>query len=99
MLTFDYQDTAQVPEKKIEKHARDLVPYWEHLQAVADQCDYADPEASIQLPKDESIASAVKELVATLQTDSLKYVVIIGIDGSRLGTMAIYEALFGRLDH
>ncbi len=70
-----------------------LAPYIETLKTVAEMGDYSVPESSINLPTDEVIKEAVEKLIEEKVTDSLRYVFLIGIGGSNLGTKAIYDAL------
>ena len=71
----------------------DLAPYITTLRKVADGGMYSAPESSINLPFDESILAAVEVVVAEKVTTALRYIFVIGIGGSNLGTKAIYEAL------
>jgi glucose-6-phosphate isomerase len=60
--------------------------------------DYLAPEAFLCLPSDMFVIRQIEELVEHFKKDPFKYVVVIGIGGSNLGTLAIYEALFGVMD-
>lgn len=70
-----------------------LAPYIETLKTVAEMGDYSVPESSINLPTEEDIKEAVEKLIEEKVTDALRYVFLIGIGGSNLGTKAIYDAL------
>ncbi|MES2966302.1 MAG: hypothetical protein V4668_00780, partial [Patescibacteria group bacterium] len=70
-----------------------LAPYIETLKEVAEMGDYSVPESSINVPFDEDILMKVENLIAEKVTDELRYVFLVGIGGSNLGTKAVYEAL------
>ena len=97
-LEFKYKDTALIDEKQITDIARSLKEYIAHLEDVARRNDYSFFESSINLPFDSKLLSKVKDMISRKNTGKLKYVIVIGIGGSNLGTIAIYEALYGKLD-
>lgn len=67
--------------------------YREHLQTVVHMRLRESSEASILLPDDADEWQKIVNISARFKHDSLKYIVVIGIGGSNLGTKAIYEAL------
>lgn len=71
----------------------DLVPYINTLRGVADTGVYSAQECSINLPFDERIIVMVESAIAQKVTPALRYIILIGIGGSNLGTKAIYDAL------
>ncbi|MCA9361189.1 hypothetical protein KC845_01380 [Candidatus Kaiserbacteria bacterium] len=75
------------------EYANLLRPYIESLRSVAGQSNYESDESSINLPFDDSVYQSVEEMVQKKVNSSLKYIFLIGIGGSNLGTKAIYEAL------
>jgi glucose-6-phosphate isomerase len=70
----------------------------EHLKDVVAEGTYHDAEASINLPTDDRLTAEVLEMVAQKKTSSLRYVFVVGIGGSNLGTKAVYDALYGMHD-
>ncbi len=60
---------------------------------------YTKPNDVIRLPFDPHMLVEAKRVAEAYYTSQLKYVVVVGIGGSNLGTKAIYEALRGTLDH
>lgn len=60
--------------------------------------DFAAPQASVNAPTDSASLAAIQELSAQLRTPQLRYVFVVGIGGSNLGTKAIYDALYGYAD-
>ncbi len=75
-----------------------LAPYINWCKQIIDTNDYTSPEASLCLPSDKHILSQVEEMVNKRKTPELKYVIVIGIGGSNLGTKAVYDALYGDVD-
>lgn len=72
--------------------------YREKCREVINTNNYSAPEASLCLPSDQKILTEVIDLVKKKKTATLKYVIVIGIGGSNLGSKAIYDALYGSLD-
>jgi len=75
-----------------------LVSYINHCKSVIDSQNYESVEASLCLPSDKKILSDVMAIVKKKKTQSLKYIIIIGIGGSNLGSKAVYDALYGSTD-
>jgi glucose-6-phosphate isomerase len=71
-----------------------LKPYIAKLREVAGASDYEQPESSLKLISDEAQISAAVELAKQYQ--DVELIIVVGIGGSNLGTMAVQEALFGR---
>ena len=76
-----------------------LHQYRDHLRSVVDSGDYEDHEASVNLPDDRTLRERVNDIVSAHVDEDLAYIIVIGIGGSNLGTMAVYDALYGTLDH
>ncbi len=93
MIKFDYKKTANINANKIKATAAKLSAYISHLQSVAKKRDYKDSESSIQLGFDKKLRDEVKKMAKKIGRQKLKNIVVIGIGGSNLGTMAVYEAL------
>jgi len=75
-----------------------LTPYIEHLNEVAEAVNFEAPESSINLPSDLALREVVLALHQELEEGTLKYIFLIGIGGSNLGTKAIYDAFFSYED-
>lgn len=97
-LTFISDENAQLPSTQQERIANNLTSYIQHLETVMESGIYSFPESSINLPSDEALFANVIDLKKKLVSKKLKYVVLIGIGGSNLGTKAIYDALHGSTD-
>lgn len=88
---------SRVSEEEIVTIGEQLSSYAEHLKEVL-QHGYEDEESSINLPSDKELMESVGAAVRDKNTTSLKYILVIGIGGSNLGTKAIYDALYGHFD-
>ena len=97
-LSFEYKGSASVSDEIVEGKLRSLESYTEKLRAVLMERNYDAEEASIVLPGDASVLDHVRSVVARKKSDTLKYIVVIGIGGSNLGTYAVYQALYGAED-
>ncbi len=75
-----------------------LAPYISHCQDVISSKDYESMEASLCLPSDTQTITHVSGIVIKKKSSKLKYVIVIGIGGSNLGTKALYDALYGSMD-
>ena len=73
---------------------RDMVT---HAQ-VGEEITYDFPESSLLLPFDARILGDVNDTVKKVRTPHLKYILVVGIGGSALGTQAIYDACYPNED-
>lgn len=96
IVRFDETTSYDINQALFE--AAPLVSYIKELQQVAEVNTYEAAEASINLAHDEDLRSQVKELTAEKVSSELKYIFVVGIGGSNLGTKAIYDALYGYHD-
>lgn len=97
MLKILHRKEAMIDQKRLQKEAERIAPYVHELGGIAKAIGYDTPEASLQLPFDASIRSEVKGLAKELG-NQVEVIVVIGIGGSNLGTMAMYQALRGVQD-
>ena len=96
-LTFSYQQ-AGMPDDVRKSFFEKLRPTIGRLAVIAGNHDYTENESSISLPDDAAVLTDVEMVAKKLATKKLKYVFVIGIGGSSLGTKAIYDALLGSTD-
>ena len=70
----------------------------EELTAMkeATTADYQDERASINLPFDDTMLKQVKQVIEEKKALNPRYLIVVGIGGSNLGTIAVHEALHGR---
>jgi len=95
LFTFD---NARIDNDDIEGAESKLAPYIQKLRNVSVDKTYSSSESSLYLPFDENHVKDVLALRKKLVTKSLKYVIVVGIGGSNLGTKAVYDALRGYAD-
>ncbi len=81
-----------IPKGTVPEGAKRLA---EEIKAIAAQKTgaYKTPEHSLRLPLDPSIMLEVRHHAERYFSTQLRYVVVVGIGGSNLGTQAIYDAL------
>ncbi|MBU0722732.1 hypothetical protein KJ973_02395 [Patescibacteria group bacterium] len=96
-LKFDYTG-GKIKDKEIANIANGLEEYRDHLCAVAEKGDFFQPEASLCLPSDNLSSQRIENMVMRFPSRLLKYIVVVGIGGSNLGTAALYTALMGTQD-
>jgi glucose-6-phosphate isomerase len=89
-LNYSYHNVtgrAHIPER--------MSGYTEMLADIASMKsgEYVTHEHSLRLPLDTAMLAEVKHQVERYFTTSLRYVVVVGIGGSNLGTQAIYDAI------
>ena len=94
-MKFTYKG-ALVPKKELDKSLKKLEEYTKKLKGVvkAKSSYINEDEASINLPEDKRVLQDVLAMVKKKKTRCLRYVFVIGIGGSNLGTKAVYDALF-----
>ncbi|MDA1316678.1 MAG: hypothetical protein O3B87_01485 [bacterium] len=97
-MKFSYQNTARIVEDELIKTINSLSDYQSHLKDVVATRGYDADEASMNLPSDVKLIQSVMQIVDKKKSDNLKYIIIIGIGGSNLGTKAIYDGLYGYYD-
>lgn len=69
----------------------------QHENQKMREADYNDERASLHLLDDIEMIEEVKTLIEEKKKLDPRYLVIIGIGGSNLGTMAVQEAILGKL--
>lgn len=88
----DYRHSG-LSDRKIESYPKRLLSYRKRLQEIVKADTYEEPESCLNVPFDKKSIKHTKEVIKSLRGKSLKYVVVIGIGGSYLGTKAIYDAI------
>ena len=97
-MKFIYKEIARLSNESIQQTINSLQDYITILNDIAKANTYEDLECSMNLPFDTELLKIVQGLASKKITDKLKYVILIGIGGSNLGTKAIYDALYGFYD-
>ena len=68
----------------------------EHMKNTLTR-DYEDLRASLTLIDDKTALSKVKEMISDKMQLNPSYLVVVGIGGSNLGSVAVQEAILGKL--
>ena len=92
-LRFNYSGSG-LSEKEILEQAGVLEEYRNRLSGIVERGDFLSPEASLCLPTDMISNKIIEEAVAKFSSPNLEYIVVVGIGGSNLGTVALHRALF-----
>jgi len=93
-LKLFYED-ALIPKNRILKTAEKLRTEIEEMRNAISR-GYDDDRASINLPDDDEMLSTVKKVIEEKLSLKPEYLVVIGIGGSNLGTIAVQEAILGK---
>ena len=93
MFTIHYKDCG-FSLKEIKAVARQLEHRLKELHEVVDQRKYSDDAASLVLPVDTRHAAAAR--VFANQCKDAGLVIVVGIGGSNLGTLAVQQAVLGK---
>ena len=92
-IKFDFSN-SKITDLKYKKYEKDLQKEIKNLNNASKK-KYLDLRCSINLPLDNKILNESKLISNKLR--SAQTIVVIGIGGSNLGTIAVYEALRGKL--
>jgi glucose-6-phosphate isomerase len=96
-LTFDFNKSGVLAKDRADGQKK-LSAYGGELLDIVSRKFFDAPEVSLCVLSDDENFSKIKKCVAEFKKPTLKYVVVIGIGGSNLGTVAVYDALFGTQD-
>ena len=91
-------DDGRTRSKLLQLQGGLVLPHVSAVRQVVANGNYSAPEASVNIPGDSSVLDAVEEVASKVDQTKLKYVFLVGIGGSYLGTKAIYDALFSMRD-
>ena len=95
-LQFEVKETGQVDQEKLNEILRALGPEIERIcQALGQK--YDTPYAFMNLPTDQHMHERVQQVAEQKRALSPCILIIVGVGGSNLGTLAVQEAVYGRL--
>ncbi len=94
-LTFSYALSSLVINEELKVAGQKLRPEIERIKAATGQ-GYETDYALVNLSADEGLRKTVFTLAQEKKALKPTTLVVIGIGGSNLGTMAVQEALYGR---
>ncbi|MFH1590605.1 MAG: hypothetical protein ABIC95_01620 [archaeon] len=95
-LDFSYQGTTPYSEADMASLQPQLDEELTRLMHASGS-GYADDRASINLPSDADALRSVKQVIEEKKRLNLSHIIVVGIGGSNLGTIAVQEAVLGRL--
>ncbi len=95
-IDFKYQKTALFTQSEIQATASGLKDYLKTLRSVVENKAYDNDPASLILSVDNSHLKAVRKVIAEKRELNPTLMVVVGIGGSNLGTMAVAEAVLGK---
>ena len=87
---------ALIPENRILRTAEKVLPEIKRAKDAIAR-GYEDDRASLSLVDDYEMLNRVKAAVEAKLSLEPKYLIVIGIGGSSLGTLAVQEAVLGKL--
>jgi len=94
-LTFNY-DNSMINDDEIrflsEKIEKEIINMKKAIEN-----DYMDDRASLNLLRDNVSISKIKELINEKKSLNPEYLILVGIGGSNLGTIAVQESIYGKL--
>jgi len=94
-IFFSY-DSSLISSEKRANTAERLIEEINCMNNAATM-QYEDDRASINLPDDKKALKKIKMLVEEKKELKPSYLIVVGIGGSNLGTMAVQEAILGKL--
>ena len=94
-VRFSYEG-ALVPREDIFQTAEELTPEIGNMMNATSKA-YDDERASINLPDDKGMLSEVRRVIEEKSRLNPEYLIVVGTGGSNLGTIAVQEAVLGRL--
>lgn len=93
-IEFHFDHTLISQEKRNQLSSK-LTTEIEKIQEAAKK-QYADVRASVNLPVDEEAVQQVLTVAEEKKKLEPVYVIVVGIGGSNLGTIAVFEAVYGK---
>ena len=96
-IDFRYAETVSFSQEDIFVAAEPARSYLTELCSVLSKRDYQNSAASLLLPQDDALLTDTLKLVEEKNSLSPTLLVVVGIGGSNLGTMAVAEAVLGNL--
>jgi len=94
-IHFDYENSCLVTHETLQSLQEKLQPEIERVDQARAH-NYDSDYASINLPFDENLIKTIEATVKETKKHQPTTLVVIGIGGSNLGTMAVLEALRGK---
>lgn len=87
-------DHVSIPTDILAKTEQALIPAIEHIYNEHKK-EYATDYAFLHAPYDIALHTQVKKVIAIKKTLEPKLLIVIGIGGSNLGTIAVVQSIYG----
>ncbi len=97
-MELHFHTSTALESAAVNALAGKLTPYLSRLRRVVEMGGYGAPECSLSVPADTYMLHATEAIVERVYSAALRYIFVVGIGGSNLGTKAIYDALAGMRD-
>ncbi|MFA4845205.1 MAG: hypothetical protein WC654_01455 [Patescibacteria group bacterium] len=97
-MKFFYKTGALVSQTDLATQAEPMHDEIRRLERISQKEGYEEPESCLHLPFDTQILQRVREVATSVKTNTLQYIVVIGIGGSSLGAQAVYDAIAGSMN-
>src|SRR5262245_12328548 len=94
-IHFDYAQSCLVNKETLDQQQTKLQDEIERISQARTQ-KYDNDYASVNLPFDEKLVATIQATVKETKRHQPTTLVVIGIGGSNLGTIAVLEALRGK---
>ncbi len=94
-ISFTWQITSLFDKKKITPIFKQLLPQVQEAKNSVSKKELHLPYAFLTVPFDQELRSTVEQLVKKKKELKPSVLVVIGIGGSNLGTIAVHEAING----
>jgi len=91
-----FSQSSLIPQEELDDLQPQLLEEIK-LMTAARKKNYDDDRASLYLLEDRDSLKKIKSLINEKRKVDPKYLVVVGIGGSNLGTVAVQEAVLGRM--
>lgn len=88
-------DTCLLSQEQKKQYSSQLVEEIRNITHATEE-EYNDDRASINLPSDNEALQKVLTVIQEKNKLKPSYIIVVGIGGSNLGTLAVFEAILGK---
>lgn len=94
-IEFSYESTCRVDREQLALLGTKLKPEIERVAHAHEKNGYDSVYASVNVSKDAALRKQVHQLAEQKKELQLAALVVVGIGGSNLGTIAVLESMYG----
>jgi glucose-6-phosphate isomerase len=95
LFRFEYIPTSHIDSSSLGSLHSPLGYEITHIKKALESSQYDSPYTIVNLPTDNDLLNRVQEIIIEKKKQSPTLLIVIGIGGSNLGTMAVHEAING----